>query len=121
MPEWTVQGAEKAYLELVDEDGDGVELIVGVGRVSHDERRGDSASIVVAMLDAATGRKRAGKGDGRGETRSAIVAVAQSEPRLNANLAARSDEIRRAANVRGYLDARRGAGVSKRDVGRATS
>ena len=31
------------------------------------------------------------------------------------------DEIRRAANVRGYLDARRGAGVSKRDVGRATS
>lgn len=51
----------------------------------------------------------------------AIVAVAQSEPRLNANLAARSDEIRRAANVRGYLDARRGAGVSKRDVGRATS
>lgn len=73
MPEWTVQGAEKAYLELVDEDGDGVELIVGVGRVSHDERRGDSASIVVAMLDAATGRKRAGKGDGRGETRSAAA------------------------------------------------
>lgn len=27
-----------AYLELVDEHGDGVELIVRIGRVSHDER-----------------------------------------------------------------------------------
>lgn len=27
-----------AYLELVDEHGDGVELIVGIRRVSHDER-----------------------------------------------------------------------------------
>lgn len=33
-----------AYLELIDEDGDGVELIVRVRRVSHGEQRGRAGS-----------------------------------------------------------------------------
>lgn len=59
-----------AYLELVDEDGDGVEVIAGVGRVSHGGRGlssgsacGRNPSCVSAREHSATWRTGEGGND----------------------------------------------------------
>lgn len=64
------------YLQLVDEDGDGVELVVGVGRICHDELNGRGAYLFNAQASTGMGWELAG-GD-RVEVGGRVEAVMQS-------------------------------------------
>lgn len=73
------------YLELVDEDRDGIQLIVGVGRFSHGESRCGSASLGDTAglrrggkkVAGRCGRRKAGDGERRKTTTRVCVWVMQ--------------------------------------------